>query len=149
MADPRKLTHPPPVSGLPPYDEDDWKKIKFSSPPSAAAGEGPRRQQQQQPQKQSGGEANTSTTTTTTFHVSCRTTRCKLPNVDPDTGARHAAEPDRTLRRDRAIDDGAPGKGCLGMQMTPLFEGAGGRETYLEVGMSIEVLERGPHRYKK
>lgn len=114
------------MSGLPPYDEDDWKKIKVAP----------------QQREESSDEA-------TTFHVSCRTTRCKLPNVNPDTGVRHAAEPDRTLRRERAIDEGAPGKGCLGMQMTPLFEDLEGQQTYLEVGMPIEVLERGAHLYKK
>lgn len=82
------------------------------------------------------------------FHVSCRTTRCKLPNVNPDNGIRHPVEPDKTLRAQRAVDEGAPKKGCLGMQMTPLFEDMTCPETYLEVGMSVEVLARGEHIYK-
>ena len=53
------------------------------------------------------------------IHVCCRTVRCRLPNVDPDTGIRHAVEPDKTLRTTRAIDPGAPGGGCLGMMMVP------------------------------
>ncbi|KAJ4422284.1 hypothetical protein N0V82_003039 [Gnomoniopsis sp. IMI 355080] len=112
------------VSGLPAYDEDDWKKIKLRSEGS----------------KQSDEAA---------FHVSCRTTRCKLPNVDPDTGVRHRVEPDKTLRVQRAIDAGAPKTGCLGMQMTPLFENKGSQHFYLEVGMTAEVLERGEHMYKR
>ncbi len=70
--------------------------------------------------------------------------------MDPDTGARHPQEPDRTLRSERAVDDGAPKMGCLGMQLTPLFdaaEGDAGAESALEVGMTIDVLERGAHRY--
>lgn len=84
-----------------------------------------------------------------TFHVSCRTTRCKLPNVNPDTGVRHPIEPDKTLRAQRAIDEGAPKTGCLGMQMTPLFEDNGAKHFYLEVGSSTEVLKRGAHLFKK
>lgn len=46
--------------------------------------------------------------------------------------------------------------GCLGMQMTPLFEksSSGGEaelemESLVEVGMSIDVLQRGAHEYLK
>lgn len=112
------------MSGSPAYDEDDWKKITFHPLVN---------------------EKKSQTTGKATFHVSCRTTRCKLPNVNPDTGIRHGIEPDKTLRASRAIDKGAPKKGCLGMQMTPLFEDNGSQEFYLEVGMSTEVLERGEH----
>lgn len=112
------------VSGLPSYDEDDWKKIKFRPAGSSQSDEA-------------------------TFHVSCRTTRCKLPNVNQETGIRHLVEPDKTLRAEREIDEGAPKTGCLGMQMTPLFEDTQAPENYLETGMSIEVLERGEHLYKR
>ncbi|CAN8102970.1 unnamed protein product [Discula destructiva] len=115
------------VSGRPAYDEDDWKMIKLSRPQASA---------------KSDEEA--------TFHVSCRTTRCKLPNVNQDTGIRHSVEPDKTLRAQRAIDAGAPKTGCLGMQMTPLFgDSNGSQHFYLEVGMLAEVLERGEHMIKK
>lgn len=112
------------MSGHPAYDEDDWKKIKFRSEKSEKTGEA-------------------------SFHVSCRTTRCKLPNVNQDTGIRHSVEPDKTLRAQRAIDEGAPKTGCLGMQMTPLFEDLGSQEFHLEVGMSTDVLERGEHLFKR
>ncbi|KAA8646577.1 uncharacterized protein ATNIH1004_008010 [Aspergillus tanneri] len=52
-----------------------------------------------------------------------RTMRCKLPNVDPDTGIRHPTEPDRTLRSYRRIDQGDPTNACLGMQLVPTVRG--------------------------
>lgn len=110
------------VSGTPAYDEDSWTKIRLTDPSH---------------------EEDQSV-----FHVSCRTTRCKLPNVNPATGIRHPVEPDRTLRASREIDEGAPKKGCLGMQVTPLFDRPESPENYLVVGMSIEVLERGEHFFK-
>lgn len=112
------------MSGLSAYDEDDWKKIKLRAEDAKQSDEA-------------------------IFHVSCRTTRCKLPNVNPDTGVRHRVEPDKTLRAQRAIDEGAPKNGCLGMQMTPLFEDNGSQHFYLQVDMSTEVLERGEHFYKR
>lgn len=74
--------------------------------------------------------------------------RCKLPNVNPETGIRHPVEPDRTLRANREIDEGALKKGCLGMQVTPFFDKPESPESYLAVGMSIEVLARGEHFFK-
>ena len=61
-------------------------------------------------------------------------------------------EPDRSLKAHRAVDDGAPGKGCMGMQLCPLFaDASAGREeeleTWIGVGMTIEVVERGSHFY--
>ncbi|KAK0735761.1 hypothetical protein B0T21DRAFT_313042 [Apiosordaria backusii] len=112
----------------PPYDEETWKKVRFERSPTSEA-EGKR----------------------STFHVSCRTVRCKMPNVDQDSGERHPAEPDRSLRKFRDVDEGARLKGCLGMQLTPLFDDAEGKkgelESWVEVGMGVEVLERGVHRY--
>jgi len=74
-----------------------------------------------------------------------------MPNVDQDTGVRHGVEPDSTLRKYRDVDAGAPKKGCLGMQLCPLFEK--GRTSSLEAwvyeGMELEVLERGEHFYVK
>ncbi|KAH8592934.1 MOSC domain-containing protein [Bisporella sp. PMI_857] len=79
------------------------------------------------------------------YDVSCRTSRCKLPNVDQLTGERHPSEPDRTLRAVRAVDAGAgPNTGCLGMQMVPIS-----RESALRVGDEITVLEVGDHEIIK
>ncbi|KAK0629884.1 hypothetical protein B0T17DRAFT_486423 [Bombardia bombarda] len=116
------------VDGVDDYDEETWKTIRFKPGSSNV-----RRQ-------------------TSTFHVSCRTVRCKLPNVDPDSGIRHPAEPDRSLRKFRDVDEGAKNKGCLGMQLTPLFDNAADSspedlESWVEVGMSIDVVDRGSHTY--
>lgn len=87
-----------------------------------------------------------------------------MPNVDQDTGFRHPAEPDRSLRKFRDVDPGIKGVGCLGMQLTPLFndptttaEPANSRpntddmvmDSWVEVGMDVEVLSRGSHRYAR
>lgn len=78
------------------------------------------------------------------YHVCSRTSRCRLPNVDPVTGVKDALEPDKTMRSFRTIDLGAPNKACLGMQMVPASE-----EGEICVGDSIEVLQRGEHFFLK
>lgn len=117
------------VDGAKPYDEDEWKAVRFR--PSGKSAESPQGAR---------------------FHVSCRTVRCKMPNVDQDTGVRHPVQPDKALRKYREVDKGAPHMGCLGMQMTPLFDETDdpeAMESWVEVGMDVEVLERGSHRYIK
>jgi uncharacterized protein YcbX len=57
------------------------------------------------------------------YYVSCRTMRCKLPNVDPETGIKHPVEPDKTMRSFRRIDDGDPQHAALGVQMVPAEKG--------------------------
>jgi uncharacterized protein YcbX len=75
------------------------------------------------------------------YDVSCRTARCKMPNVDQVTGEHHPSEPDKTLRGFRAIDAGAGSHiGCLGMQMVPIST-----ESALRVGDEVTVLEVGEH----
>ncbi|KAK4231401.1 molybdenum cofactor sulfurase [Podospora fimiseda] len=126
--DPRRFRANIIVDGgdISPYEEETWKKVRFT-----------------------GGKHSQSSS----FHVSCRTVRCKLPNVDQDSGHKHPVEPDRSLRKLREVDEGAKNKGCLGMQLTPLFEKADGSsaaeelESWVEVGMSVEVLEKGNHVY--
>lgn len=99
------------VTGVEPYAEDHWKRIRIGS---------------------------------SEYHVSCRTTRCLLPNVNQNTGFAHKTEPNKTMRSFRCIDRGAEGKACLGMQMVPLAE-----EADIQVGNAIEVLEIGEHYYIK
>lgn len=92
-----------------------------------------------------------------------------MPNVDHYTGDRHPREPDHSLRTRRNVDEGAPLNGCLGMQLTPLFEvdeapGSNtqtrsgllgdddpddGRSSWVAVGMTVDVEERGEHLYIK
>lgn len=76
----------------------------------------------------------------TPYHISCRTTRCKLPNVDPETGIADANEPMTTMRKYRVIDEGSK-NAVLGMQVTPLEAGE------VKVGDTIEVLETGSHYF--
>ncbi|RHZ50801.1 MOSC domain protein [Aspergillus thermomutatus] len=78
------------------------------------------------------------------MHVACRTMRCRLPNVDPATGIRHASEPDRTLKSYRRIDPGDPTNACLGMQCVPAVQ-----EFVIRVGDTVSVLETGEHCYIK
>ncbi|KAI1650781.1 uncharacterized protein F4817DRAFT_327339 [Daldinia loculata] len=114
------------LSGAEAYDEETWKQIRLKPGSS--------------------GLYNN-----VAFHVSCRTVRCKMPNVDPVTGLRHPTEPDKSLRAKRAVDEGAPLNGCLGMQLTPLFDPSLGedREAWIAVGMTVEVEQRGHHVYIK
>ncbi|KPM38751.1 hypothetical protein AK830_g7808 [Neonectria ditissima] len=113
------------ISGAEKYEEETWKTINLKHP---------------------------STNDECGFDVACRTVRCKLPNVDPSTGIRHKVEPDRALRKFRDVDEGAPKMGCLGMQLCPMFppvSTAKELESYIEVGMRIDVLKHGSHRYVK
>lgn len=78
------------------------------------------------------------------YHVSCRTARCTLPNVDQDTGARDAHnEPYKTMAAYRKIDEGAAKWPCLGMQMVPMS----GEEEGIRVGDGVVVEEVGEHCY--
>jgi uncharacterized protein YcbX len=154
------------VSGPPAYNEDDWKKIRVH------------------PHHQNSTSPTTSTsvpkpipnptTIPTDFHTACHTLRCRLPNVDPTTSARHPTEPDRTLKAFRCIDTGDPSNAVMGLQLMPARPGgeAGGwaeveKKEGVEVGMeeeeekekrsstsvsvsdTIEILERGELVYVK
>jgi uncharacterized protein YcbX len=76
------------------------------------------------------------------YYAACRTVRCKMPNVDPDTGERHMQEPDQTMRSYRAIDLGNKHGACLGMQLVPASAMG-----ILRVGDGVDVLETGSHHY--
>ena len=76
------------------------------------------------------------------YHVSCRTVRCLLPNVNPLTGKKHGSEPNRTLKEFRRVDAGDPLNACLGMQMVPALVGS-----TIQVGDEVIALERGEHVY--
>jgi uncharacterized protein YcbX len=78
------------------------------------------------------------------YYVNCRCVRCTIPNIEPTTGERHLAQPRKTLRETRAVDKGAPGEGCLGMNMVPEAQ-----KGVLKVGDGLKVLERGEQVYVK
>jgi uncharacterized protein YcbX len=77
------------------------------------------------------------------YTAACRTVRCKLPNIDPETGIKHPVEPDRTMRKYRNVDAGAKNGACLGIHVIcDRMEGA-----TIAVGDTLKVLERGEHFY--
>ncbi|KAL1302178.1 hypothetical protein AAFC00_002609 [Neodothiora populina] len=81
------------------------------------------------------------------YHISSRTTRCELPNVDPETGNRDRQEPLRVLRKARAyVDEGAGPDPCLGMSAVPLLKAENACER-LCVGDDIVVESTGEHYY--
>jgi uncharacterized protein YcbX len=67
-----------------------------------------------------------------------------LPNTDPDTSVKDAKQPFNYIQKNRAIDEGAPTSGCLGMHLVPTKESIGG---VIRVGDEIEVLKTGVHRF--
>ncbi|KAK2793053.1 hypothetical protein FQN52_002201 [Onygenales sp. PD_12] len=112
------------LEGSEAFAEDSWKRIRIL----------PRDGQAQKDAEKEGVEV----------YTACRTVRCRLPNVDPNTGVRHAVEPDKTLKSFRCIDPGDVNNACLGMQCVPAVQ-----EFTLRVGDEIQVLESGEHFYIK
>ena len=74
------------------------------------------------------------------YHISCRTTRCNLPCVNPETGEVDLKNLNTEMRKFRVIDEGSKAA-CLGVQSTPLEEGP------IRIGDMIKVLETGKHFY--
>lgn len=109
------------VAGAAAFDEDRWKNFQITpqtpdsvSPPSSKIH----------------------------FQTAFHTLRCRLPNVDPDTGVRHDVEPDRTLRAKRGIVPGLEKKAVMGLQVV-CREEESGRGRLIHVGDEVEVLQRG------
>ncbi|KAL5045693.1 hypothetical protein BDW71DRAFT_214971 [Aspergillus fruticulosus] len=99
-----------------------------------------------------------------TLSVVCRTSRCTMPNVNPNTGIfdadippphkkRGRPQPSTTLVQYRAVESGnKTALGYIGMHCVPedrSLKEAEEQEAglYVEVGDEIEVLERGTHLY--
>ena len=76
------------------------------------------------------------------YHGSCRCVRCTMPNIEPDSATRHRAEPRKTLLATRDVDKGAPGQGCLGMNICPESQTGD-----VKVGDTVEMLEQGEQFY--
>lgn len=113
------------VQGPGAYEEDAWKRIRVGGKThhdKTTLQDGEKKQQEDE-QDGDGIE----------IHTVCRTVRCRLPNVDPDTGIRHPSEPDKTLKSFRRIDRGDPTNACLGMQLVPAVE----REYYSFLPLSL------------
>jgi uncharacterized protein YcbX len=111
------------------FDEDRWKRIKVGRCLKL-----PSNPNKNKKPMEIEGE----------YHVACRTARCKLPNVHPETGVKDRNEPYSTLARTRQVDEGAKPYPVLGMQMIPLFQ-----QGILRVGDEVDVMETGEHVYEK
>ncbi|KAL3457387.1 hypothetical protein BJX64DRAFT_18690 [Aspergillus heterothallicus] len=123
------------IQGPAAFVEDEWKRIRIGPSSSSCISSSSNCKPIGQHEDKSTG---------TIIHTVCRTIRCKLPNVDPDTGIRHPHEPDQTLRSYRVIDPGEKTYACLGMQGVPAAQ-----EFRIRVGDPISVLETGDHFYIK
>ncbi|PGG97134.1 hypothetical protein GX51_07483 [Blastomyces parvus] len=139
------------LEGSAAFAEDDWKRVRFiprngnrmlSNQVVEDAGKKERQNgtaadDSQNHSSENGNEG-------VEMYTACRTVRCRLPNVDPNTGVRHPVEPDKVLKSFRCIDAGDPYNACLGMQCVPAVE-----EFTLRVGDEVKVLEKGEHFYIK
>ncbi|OQD68610.1 hypothetical protein PENDEC_c033G03929 [Penicillium decumbens] len=102
------------IRGERPWSEDSWKTVRISAENKASL----------------------------VLDIVARCARCQVPNVDPDTAAKHKKQPWDTLVSYRRVDEGIKWKPCFGMLSAPRSEGV------LEVGMRLEVLEEtSEHRY--
>jgi uncharacterized protein YcbX len=131
------------IINAPAYEEETWKRYRILP-------------------KSNGTQQRASVAPA--LSVVCRTSRCTMPNVNPETGSfdadtpppgrkRGKAQPSTTLVQYRTVETGNKAAlGYLGMHCVPEDgslksaeeQGAG---LYIEVGDEIEVLERGAHLY--
>ena len=119
------------LEGTRAFEEDDWQRIAvgrslrerrdFKAPSGTMATD----------------FADGSRASKAEWMLGCQTSRCTLPNVDPDTGVKDRNEPYTTLNRTRRVDKNDPTKAVLGMQVVPLFE-----HGLIRVGDEVDVLPR-------
>ncbi|OJD25218.1 hypothetical protein ACJ73_03413 [Blastomyces percursus] len=139
------------LEGSAAFEEDDWKRVRFIPRNGKQLLSNQVVEEAEKKEGQNGSVADDSQNHSSEngeegveMYISCRTVRCRLPNVDPNTGVRHPVEPDKTLKSFRCIDAGDPNNACLGMQCVPAVE-----EFTLRVGDELKVLEKGEHFYLK
>lgn len=130
-------------TGAPAYEEETWKRYRIL-------------------QKTMNVEKRANVAPT--LSVVCRTSRCTMPNVDPNTGIfdtsnppadrkKGKPEPSTTLIEYRTFETrNKQALGYIGMHCVPedqslKAEEQEGEGLYIEVGDEIEVLERGEHLY--
>jgi uncharacterized protein YcbX len=130
------------IEGAPAFAEEQWKRFRILHRQSAQVAKAP---------------------PVPTMSVVCRTSRCTLPNVDPDTGdisyergaphqKRGNPQPSTALVEYRTIENGNKAAlGYLGMHCVPeetsFRDGTDGSESFIEVGDRLEILELGSHTY--
>lgn len=118
------------IDGPPAFAEDGWKRIALGRciQPRIEFSGG------------RGRDANISDESATAekaeFLFGCGTSRCTLPNVDPDSGVKDEKEPYSTLMRTRKTNESEPKGAFLGMQILPLLEYG-----IVGVGDEVDVLE--------
>ncbi|KAE8381924.1 hypothetical protein BDV26DRAFT_48249 [Aspergillus bertholletiae] len=131
------------ITGAPAFDEESWKRYRILP---------------------KGRDAEPRADVAPTVSVVCRTSRCTMPNVNPETGVpsadnpapekkRGKPQPSATLVEYRTVENGNKSAlGYIGMHCVPedrplqLAEEQG-KGLYIAVGDEIEVLERGEHLY--
>ncbi|CRL26225.1 Molybdenum cofactor sulfurase, C-terminal [Penicillium camemberti] len=131
------------ITNVPEFAEETWKRCRILS---KSASMGPR------------------ASVSPSLSVVCRTSRCTIPNVNPDTGTfdadtplpqkkRGRPQPSTTLVEYRTVETGNKmALGYIGVHCVPEDESLGKAEEqkaalYVAVGDEIEVLERGVHLY--
>lgn len=120
------------VDGPPAFAEDRWKRAAFGrciQPRIDFTGSGRGRAANLSDEHGHGPEK-------AEFLFGCGTSRCTLPNVDPDTGVKDKNEPYSTLMKTRKTDEKEPKAAFLGMQIVPLLEYG-----IVSVGDEVDVLE--------
>ncbi|OAQ65421.1 molybdopterin cofactor sulfurase [Pochonia chlamydosporia 170] len=133
------------VTGASAYDEESWKRYRIL--PGNGAIETHRRAR-----------------VDPVLCVVCRTSRCTMPNVDPDKGVfntdtpaadrkKGKPQPSTTLIEYRTVENGNKAAlGYMGMHCVPEDRSLNEAQEqnaglYVQVGDEIEVLERGEHLY--
>ncbi|KJK60926.1 hypothetical protein P875_00042795 [Aspergillus parasiticus SU-1] len=131
------------ITGAPAFDEESWKRYRILP---------------------KGRDAGPRADVAPTVSVVCRTSRCTMPNVNPETGVpstdnhppekkRGKPQPSATLVKFRTVEDGNKSAlGYIGMHCVPEDRALRMAEEqekglYVAVGDEIEVLERGEHLY--
>ncbi|OAA51414.1 Molybdenum cofactor sulfurase [Metarhizium rileyi] len=133
------------VTGAPAFDEERWKRYRIV-------------------RKNDELGTPTRARVDAVLCVVCRTSRCTMPNVDPDKGVfdtdvpapnrkKGRPQPSTTLMEHRTVEDGnKAAMGYMGMHCVPVDRSLNeaqeqDADLYVHVGDEIEVLERGQHLY--
>lgn len=131
------------IAGLPAYAEETWKRYRILP---------------------TGVNMGSRADLAPILCVVCRTSRCTIPNVNPETGKfetdiplphkkRGKPQPSTTLVKHRTVETGNKmALGYIGMHCVPedrslLQAERQGQELYITVGDTIDVLEQGEHLY--
>jgi uncharacterized protein YcbX len=126
------------ITGAPAYSEEMWKRFRVL----------PR-------------GTRSKTATLPSMSVVCRTARCTMPNVEPESGhisyenpppgrKKRKPQPSTTFAEHRMVEEKQVNPIALGyMGVHCVIEDStfGGGEVYVEIGDEVEVIETGVHRW--